>query len=283
MAVPNTSEHLPRGHSDTLPPTVFWRVREAIPRPLTIALSVISFATPLLLWVLVTSLELAPPLFLPSIPDVFQAMGQMWDEGTLLNDILISLFRTSTGFVLALAVSIPLGILMGTFPAVRALTEPMIGLARYMPAAAFIPLLILWLGLGEPPKIALIFIGIFFFNTLMVADAGKFVPYDWIASAYTLGAKRRDVLFTIMRPAMLPAIIDAARVNLAAAWNLVIIAELVAANSGLGFRILTAQRFLRTDDIFASLLVIGVIGLAMDLSLHWLRAWLCPWMTGRRD
>lgn len=278
MATIDTSERMRVQHRETLPPTTFWRIRESIPPRLSIMLGITSFVTPLLVWMLLTSLQLAPPLFLPSIPGVVETLGRMWSEGVLPGDIAISIFRTSAGFLLALVVSIPLGILMGTFPSIRSLMEPMVSLGRYMPAAAFIPLLILWLGLGELPKIALIFIGTFFFNTLMVANAGKFVPYDWIASAYTLGAKRLHVLLTIMCPAMLPSIIDAARVNLAAAWNLVIISELVAANSGLGFRILKAQRFLRTEEIFASLLVIGIIGLTMDLSLHWLRSRLCPWV-----
>lgn len=279
----DTSEHQQLDQRDTLPPTIFWRIRESIPRSLTITLGIISIAVPLLLWLLITSLQLAPPLFLPSIPAVMQTIGELWITGVLPDDIASSLFRTSAGFLLALIISIPLGILMGTFASIRALVEPVVGLARYMPAPAFIPLLILWMGLGEPPKIMLIFIGTFFFNVLMVADAGKFVPYDWIASAYTLGARRGQVLFTIMYPAMLPAIIDAARINLAASWALVIISELVAADSGLGFRILRAQRFLRTDEIFATLLVIGVIGLTMDWSLHWLRSRLCPWVQPARD
>lgn len=262
----------------TLRPTVFWRIREAIPQPLVWTLAVCSFLAPLALWVLATSLSLAPPLFLPSPGAVLEALARLWSDGTLQWDIGFSVFRVTAGFLLALCVSIPLGILMGSFPSIRALTEPMIGLVRYMPASAFIPLLILWLGLDELPKITLIFIGTLFFNTLMVADAGKFVPYDWIASAYTLGARRTHVLFTVICPAMLPNILDAARVNLAASWNLVIISELVAANSGLGFRILKAQRFLHTDEIFAGLIVIGIIGVLMDVSFRWLQRWLCPWV-----
>jgi NitT/TauT family transport system permease protein len=266
--------------SSNLPPTVFWRIREALPRPLVWTLASISILAPLVLWLLATRLGLAPPLFLPTPAAVLAALGRLWADGTLQQDIAASLLRVMAGFFLALLISVPLGILMGTFPSIQWLTEPFIGLVRYMPAAAFIPLLILWLGLGELPKIALIFIGTLFFNTLMVADAVKFVPNDWIAAAYTLGSRRLQVLFTVISPAVLPSVIDAARINLAASWNLVIISELVAATSGLGFRILKAQRFLRTEEIFAGLIVIGLIGVALDLSFRLLRHWVCPWVEG---
>ncbi|MCG8348117.1 MAG: ABC transporter permease [Chloroflexales bacterium] len=270
------------GRSSSLPPTVFWRIREAIPVSLMWTLSIISILAPLGLWLLVTMLALTPPLFLPAPSDVFAALGRLWAEGLLQQDIVSSLFRLMSGFLLALLISIPLGILIGTFPSIQYLFDPAIALVRYMPASAFIPLLIIWLGIGEAPKIALIFLGAFFFNTLMVADAVKFVPSDWIAASYTLGARRWQALLTVICPAVLPSVIDSARVNLAAAWNLVIISELVAATTGLGFRILKAQRFLRTDEIFAGLIVIGVIGVIMDLSFRLLHRWACPWVEGAR-
>lgn len=154
---------------------------------------------------------------------------------------------------------------MGAFPSIRALLEPIIGIVRYMPAPAFIPLLILYFGLGETPKILLIFIGTLFFNTLMVMDAVKFVPKELIETTYTLGGLRSTVILQVIFPYVLPSIIDAGRVNMAASWNLVIVAELVAATEGLGRRISVAQRFLKTDEIFAGLIVIGLIGLTIDL------------------
>ena len=262
----------------TLSPTTFWRIREELPKRLTGILSTISILVPLGVWWLITQLSWAPPLFLPQPASVVQALGRLWQNGILQTDVTMSVMRVLVGFVLALLISIPLGVLMGTFPSIQSLLEPFIAVVRYMPAPAFIPLLILWLGLGEAPKITLIFIGTLFFNTLMVADAVKFVPNDWLAAAYTLGANRLQVLLTVIAPAVLPSVIDAARVNLAASWNLVIIAELVAATSGLGFRILKAQRFLHTDEIFASLILIGLIGVAFDVSFRLLQRWLCPWV-----
>lgn len=157
--------------------------------------------------------------------------------------------------------------------------EPIIGIVRYMPAPAFIPLLILYFGLGELPKILLIFIGTLFFNTLMVMDAVKFVPKELIETTYTLGGLRRHVIFQVISPYIIPSIIDACRVNMAASWNLVVVAELVAATSGLGRRISVAQRYLKTDEIFAGLIVIGLIGLAIDLLFRLLLQVYCRWAT----
>jgi NitT/TauT family transport system permease protein len=146
-----------------------------------------------------------------------------------------------------------------------------------MPAPAFIPLLILYFGVGETPKVLLIFIGTLFFNTLMVMDAVKFVPKELIEATYTLGGNRLQVVFKVIFPYVLPKIIDAGRVNIAASWNLVIVSELVAATEGLGRRISVAQRFLNTDQIFAGLIVIGVIGLIIDFCFVWLQRFLCRW------
>lgn len=150
-----------------------------------------------------------------------------------------------------------------------------------MPATAFTPLLVVYLGLDEAPKMSLIFIGTFFFNTLMIMDGVKFIPKDWIDISYTLGANQQQVLTEIIWPAMIPVMLDAIRINLASAWNLVIVAELIAANEGLGKRIALAQRFLGVDQMFSCLIVIGVLGVACDLSLKALMNWQCHWVEGR--
>jgi NitT/TauT family transport system permease protein len=173
---------------------------------------------------------------------------------------------------------VPLGILMGTFRAGQAALEPVIGLLRYLPAGAFIPLLVIWLGLGEPSKIAILFIGTVFFNTLMTADVVRQVPVSLIDVSYTLGARRNEVLRKVIVPHSLPGMIDAMRVNAAAAWNFVVIAELIAAESGLGYRIARAQRFTQTDRIFAILVVIGLIGLIIDIALRMLRDRVGRWV-----
>ncbi len=257
--------------------TVFWRIADAIPQRLTWILFAVSIGAPFLLWLIISNSGMVQPLFLPTPQGVWAACQNLWKSGDLPKDILFSLYRVSTGFLLAATISIPLGIFMGTFASIRALLEPIIGVLRYMPAPAFIPLLILYFGIGEPPKILLILIGTMFFNTLMVMDSVKFVPKDLIETTYTLGGRRWQVLFQVILPHVLPSVIDAARVNLAASWQLVIVSELIAAEQGLGRRISVAGRFLKTDEIFVGLIVIGLIGLGIDLLFRLLLRTTCRW------
>ncbi|MEO0409686.1 MAG: ABC transporter permease [Cyanobacteria bacterium P01_A01_bin.135] len=270
-AIPNSTP------PKTLPPTTFWRLREEIPAGLSTLMMVLSVLIPLLAWWFVSTLGVVDEKFLPSPLMVAQALGGLWQDGFLVGDTLASFLRVAAGFLLAAAVSVPLGISMGSFAAVRSLFEPIIGIVRYMPAPAFIPLLIIYLGLGEAPKVALIFVGTVFFNTLMIMDAVKFVPKELLETTYTLGGQRRQALLQVIAPYVVPNIIDAFRINLAASWNLVVVAELVAAETGLGKRILLAQKFFQTDQIFACLIVLGLIGFLMDLSLRLLGRVVCAW------
>ena len=258
-----------------LKPTIFWRISENIPASLNWVLMVLSIVIPLCLW-WVFALILNSR-FLPTPPQVLQAGFKLWENGYLVEDAIASITRVTIGFFLGALLAIPLGISMGSFASIRALTEPLIGILRYMPAPAFIPLFVLYLGIDEAPKIMLIFIGTLFFNTLMIMDAVKFVPRDLIETSYTLGGNRQQVLTQVIIPAVIPNIIDALRINMAAAWNLVVVAELIAAEVGLGKRIVIAQKFLRTDEIFACLIVLGLIGFAIDLSFRLLLKTTCKW------
>jgi NitT/TauT family transport system permease protein len=237
----------------------------------------LSILIPIGIWTLVSNLGWVNPSFLPSPLGVLNALGRLWSDSKLVSDTASSCFRVGMGFLLATVVAAPLGIVMGTFASIRSLFEPMIGVLRYMPAAAFIPLLIIYLGLGEEPKIALIFIGTVFFNVLMIMDAVKFVPKELIETTYTLGGNRPQVLWRVITPYVVPSLIDALRVNAATAWNLVVVAELIAAETGLGKRIEVAQRFFRTDEIFACLIVLGLIGFAIDMAFRFLLRRTCKW------
>lgn len=261
----------------SLKPRLFWRLGKEIPTRLDWSLRILSVAIPLLFWWIVTQLNLVEPKFLPSPAQVIDAFVDLCQQGLFLTDLKVSLYRVGIGFLWSALVSVPLGISMGAFASVRALCEPIIGIVRYMPAPAFIPLLIIYLGIDEAPKITLIFIGVVFFNTLMIMDAVKFIPKHLIETAYTLGGTRRQALLQVIAPYVLPKIIDAFRVNMAAAWNLVVVAELIAANEGLGKRIALARRLFDTDTIFAYLIVLGVIGFLLDLSLRWLMRASCRW------
>lgn len=267
----------------SLKPTVFWRLAEDIPKPLSRLLACFSILVPFLVWGLVSTVAGIDSVFLPSPVAVGQALIRLWSQGFLLEDTFASFSRVTLGFVLAAVVALPIGIAMGAFASIRGLSEPIIGVVRYMPAPAFIPLLIIYLGVEEAPKIALIFIGTVFFNILMIMDAVKFVPKDLIETTYTLGGRRRQVLLRVITPYVIPNIIDAFRINIATSWNLVIVAELVAAETGLGKRILIAQKFLKTDEIFACLIVLGIIGFAIDLTFQLFLRTTCKWAFEKRD
>lgn len=263
--------------SQGLPPTIFWRIAEDIPRPLQWALMMISVAVPFALWWAASTWGGVKDVFLPSPVQVGEALVRLWEQGFLLQDTVASFLRVAAGFLLAAVISIPVGIGMGAFASIRALLEPLIGILRYMPASAFLPLLILYLGLGEEPKIFLIFIGTLFFNILMIMDAVKFVPKELIETTYTLGGKRLQVLFQVILPYVIPNIVDTFRINIATSWNLLIVAELLAADEGLGKRISRAQRVLNTDEIFACLIVLGLIGFLIDLSFRLFLRLSCKW------
>ncbi len=266
----------PRGRRP-LRPSVFWRIREEIPERLRLPLVVASLCAPVLVWVLLYATQTVSPLFLPSPVSVVRALGRWAASGEMVTDVAASVRRVAYGFGLALLLSVPLGLAMGSFRSVQSLFEPMISVVRYMPATAFIPLLLIWFGLDEAPKVALIFLGTVFFNTLMTADTVWQVPKELIHVSYTLGASRRAAFWRVIFPHCLPGMIDAARVNLAAACNLIVVAELLAADEGVGLRITRAQKFLQTDLILAVVAVIGLLGVAADLALRLLRNRLSPW------
>ncbi|GAB4049975.1 ABC transporter permease [Catellatospora paridis] len=269
---------LPRRQPPRRVPRVF-AVRAPIPRPSRLVLTVLSVLVPLALWQLLSAAIDGRPDYLPSPAQAWAAGLDMARDGLLLGDTLASIRRVLLGFGLAVAVSVPLGIAMGAFQAGRAAFEPVIGLLRYLPASAFIPLLALWLGIDEMSKVALLFLGTVFFNTLMTADAVRRVPGALVDVSYTLGARRGEVLRKVVIPFSLPGILDAIRVNAAAAWNFVVVAELFAAEEGLGYRIVRSQRFNQIDRIFAVLVVIALIGLTIDVALRLLRDRVGRWTS----
>ena len=240
-------------------------------------LGLVGVATAMLIWFLTTASGAVDNLFLPSPQAVWQAGQAQWQSGVLLKDAVASIQRVFIGFALSAGLALPVGIAMGTNPTICRLLEPLMALIRYMPAPAFIPLLIIYFGLEELPKILLIFIGTVFFNTLMIMDAVKFVPSELVETALTLGGRGLPILTRVVAPFVAPQVLDTYRINMASAWNLVIVAELVAATEGLGKRISLAQRFLRTDEIFVGLIVIGLVGLVIDLGFRFLMRKACSW------
>jgi NitT/TauT family transport system permease protein len=182
------------------------------------------------------------------------------------------------GFVLAALIAVPVGIAIGSFRSVQAFLEPPIAAIRYMPASAFIPLLIIWFGIANGEKIAVIFMGVFFPLTLMIADVSANVPGEWLDMSYTLGASRLQVFLRVLVPACWPGVLDSLRIGVGWAWTYLIVAELVAADTGIGHVILQANRFLQTDVIIAGILTIGALGLITDGVFRWLYRVLFPYV-----
>ncbi|NTW39035.1 MAG: ABC transporter permease [Cellulomonadaceae bacterium] len=204
------------------------------------------------------------PLLLPSPVEVVARLGTQIANGELAQDTAVSVYRILGGFLIATAMSLPLGMLMGTSRRVEAALEPFVDFVRYMPVVAFVPLTILWVGTGDAQKFLIIWMGTFFQQILLVADAVRRVPRPLIDLGETLGMDRGKILSRIVLRASAPAIWDTVRVTLGWAWTWLVVAELVAANSGLGHRITNAQRYFQTDTIIAYVLVLGLLGLVTD-------------------
>jgi NitT/TauT family transport system permease protein len=256
----------------------FLSPREPIPKGLYLILALSSFAFFLILWSILTYGRFVDPLFLPSPGRVVQAGVDLFLELEFTTDILNSVYRVMMGFIIAALIGVPIGLIMGTFKVAEAFTEPVVGFVRYMPASAFIPLFILWLGIGDIEKIAIIFVGSFFQLVLMVAVVAKNVHKDMLETAYTLGAKRFQVIRKVLLPASLPGIVDTLRIIVGWAWTYIIVAELVASASGIGYMIISSQRMLRTGNIIFGILTIGMLGLLTDFFFKWLYHKLFPWV-----
>jgi NitT/TauT family transport system permease protein len=265
-------ERAPRKLENLLSP------REPIPKSLYLILALSSFAFILIIWSILTYGGFVDSLFLPSPGRVFKAGVDLFSELGFTIDILNSVYRVMMGFVIAAVIGVPIGLIMGTFKVAEAFTEPVVGFIRYMPASAFIPLFILWLGIGDIEKIAIIFVGSFFQLVLMVAVVAKNVHKDMLETAYTLGAKRFQVIRKVLLPASLPGIVDTLRIIVGWAWTYIIVAELVASASGIGYMIISSQRMLRTGNIIFGILTIGMLGLITDFFFKWLYNKLFPWV-----
>ena len=252
--------------------------KSEIAAPLYVTLSALTFVLLGAVWSVLTYSELIPPMFLPPPDKVLKDGVLLFTEFDLLADIWASVVRVTVGFMLAAVIAVPLGILMGSLKVCEALVEPLLSFIRYMPASAFIPLFILWLGIGESEKIAVILFGTFFPLALMVMDVTKNVAHDLIDTAYTLGVSRLGVFRRVILPASLPGIVDTLRIAFGWAWTYLVVAEIVAAGSGLGYMIMQSQRFLKTGNIIVGIIVIGIIGILIDVVFKWLYARMFPWL-----
>ena len=232
-----------------------------------------------LLWSAVTLGGLVSPTFLASPATMVREAVLLFTKYNFGFDIMATVWRVFGGFVLATIVAVPLGIGMGTWKGIEAFFEPFVSFCRYLPASAFIPLLILWAGIGETQKLLVIFIGSVFQITLMVAVTVGSSRRDLVEAAYTLGANSRGIVARVLIPGAAPGIAETLRLVLGWAWTYVIVAELIGSSSGIGHMIVDSQALLNTGQIIFGIIVIGVIGLISDFAFKALNRRLFAWST----
>jgi NitT/TauT family transport system permease protein len=233
-----------------------------------ITIGIATAAGLVLLWEIVARAGLIQPMFLPAPSRIVTAMWTMFASQHLLWHAGVSTLRVWAAFLLAAAMSVPIGILMSSYRIVGASLEPVIDFIRYLPVPALVPLSIIWFGVGEETKIFLLWLGTFFQLVLLVADDMRRVPHEYVEIAFTLGAKPRQVLTDVAFRAMGPTLVDNLRITLGWCWTYLVIAEIVAADSGLGFVIWSARRYVKTPEVMAGVVLIGLIGLVTDQLLR---------------
>lgn len=260
-----------------------FRLGEEIPRAAYLAIAALSFLLPLGLWCAASYTHRVSALILPTPTAALSAAARLWHDGTLLPDIKVSVTRIGLGFLLSAVLAIPVGVLMGAYKGVEAAHEPFVGFVRYIPVPALIPLVMVTAGIDEPAKILLIFMGTYFQMVLVVADVTRQVPRDLLHAARTLGAGRLQLLLGVLLPATLPGLLDTCRTMIGWAWTYLVIAEVVATSSGLGYGIMKAQRFLRTDEIFVGIFVLGLLGLGTDMLFKLAQPRLVPWAETQKN
>lgn len=219
--------------------------------------------------------------FLPSVEEVLYALVDLFREQDFLDDVIASCIRIFVSFFAAAAVAIPLGVLMGCFSNLRALLNPTLSGWRYLPAASFMPLLLVWFGPTDTAKLALLFLGVVFFLTALILDNTEAVPNEFVEAALTMGASRREVVLNVVVPAAAPAIFDSMRNMIAVGWTYLVIAEIVGAENGIGAMMMRAGRTLSVDQIMAGILTIGILGVMTDILFSIVARLLLPWAASR--
>ena len=236
-----------------------FRIRKNISKRVYLSIAIVSFVLLIALWQMCCSFKWVNPIFLPSPVKVIQSIYNDFTSGAIWSDMYISCYRIFMGFIYATVLGVVLGILAGCYKPFEAFIQPMVEFLRYLPVPAFVPLIMVWVGIDESAKIAVIFIGTLFQLIPMVADDIRSVPDDYVNAAYTF---------------------ETLRMMMGWAWTYLVVAELVAANSGLGYKILKAQRYLKTGTIFEGIIVIGLLGLILDRVFGLIGKKLFKWAEG---
>jgi NitT/TauT family transport system permease protein len=251
-------------------------LRPVAPGP-RMGLGLLFFVVFFAVWAAATLGGFVSKTFLADPITMVRAGWNLLAEQGFAKDIGMTVWRVLGGFVLAAVIAVPLGVAMGAYKGIEAFFEPFVSFARYLPASAFIPLLILWAGIGEAQKLAVIFIGSFFQLVLMIAVSVGQTRRDLVEAAYTLGASDWGIVKRVLIPSSAPQVAETLRLVLGWAWTYVIVAELIGASNGIGHMITDSQALLATDQIIFGIITIGVIGLVSDLAFKRLNRTMFRW------
>lgn len=248
----------------------------------SIFLASLSITIFIFIWFILNNILGIEEITLPKLTNVFREIIYLFISGEIVKDILISLARVIFGFSLAVIVGIPLGILCGTYKSIQNLLETNLNFLRFIPAASMIPLLILWFGVGESGKIILIFIRALPYLVLYISNAAANVEREYIEMAKIMGTKQKQILTKIIFPRILPQIWDICRIEFGSSWSTVILAEVLGANSGIGYRLVLAQRYVHITELFGLIIISGIVALLIDAILRTIHKKLFPWSEKAR-
>lgn len=247
----------------------------------TFWLSMASIAVLVFVWWLVTHMGWVRPLFVPSPGAILQKFADVWQNGftntSFAEHVAVSTARVFGAFILACAVGIPLGIAMGMSPVIRGIFDPPIEFYRPIPPLAYLPLMIIWFGIGETSKVLLIFLSVFAPIALGARSGVRSAAIEQIHAAYSFGATRWQVMTQVILPSALPEILTAMRIGIGFGWTTLVAAEMVAATEGLGYMVLSASQFLQTSTVIMGIIVIAAIAYAFDLLMRWIERRVVPW------
>jgi taurine transport system permease protein len=247
----------------------------------SLAISVLTVAVLFALWFVATNLGWIRPLFLPTPQSVFQQFHEyllgLANDKPLLEHLAASMFRVFSAFFLACVTAVPVGIAMGVSRIARGVFDPPVEFYRPLPPLAYLPLVIIWFGIDELPKVILIYLACFAPLALSARAGMRAASQEQLHAAYSLGASHWQVIRHVILPAAMPEILVGMRIAIGFGWTTLVAAEMVAANLGLGQMVLNASNFLRTDIVIMGIVVIGVVAYAFDLLMRWVERKLVPW------
>jgi taurine transport system permease protein len=247
----------------------------------TVPISLVSGAVILALWWIVAELRLVPHLFLPTPGEVWRAAVSIYQDGyanaSLFEHVSASLLRILTAGAIAIVLGVPIGLLMGLNKWAKGVFDTPIEFYWPLPPLAYLPLMIIWLGIGETSKITLLALAMFAPIVLSAQAGVRSVSQERVNAALSLGATRLQLLREVVLPSALPEILTGIRISLGVGWGTLVAAELIAATRGIGYLIMSAAQFLATDVVFVGIGIIAACAFAFSFGMRLLEAWLVPW------